>query len=147
MSKLGINLVTLIGHLGRDPEYYNLENKRPTAKTSLATSESWKKDNQEVTDTEWHNIVFYNHLAKTAYKYFKKVRKIFVRGKIKTQKWQDKEGVDRQSTDIIAHDMQLLDSPKGQQPSTSTNRTDAHIEAAFNKHAENKKRPPVDKAA
>ena len=147
MSKVGINLVTLIGHVGRDPEYYNLENKWPIAKTSLATSESWKKDNQEVTDTEWHNIVFYNHLAKTAYKYIKKGRKIFVRGKIKTQKWQDKDGVQRQSTDIIAHDMQLLDSPNGQKPSESTKTTDALIEAAIDKHADNKKRPEVDKDA
>lgn len=96
-----MNQVTLIGHLGRDPEIRRLENGNPVAKVSLATTEKWMDKNQEWQEhTEWHNVVLWNNAAKNAEKYLKKGKKVTIFGKNKTRKWQGKDGIDRWTTEV-----------------------------------------------
>lgn len=112
----GINKVILIGNLGRDPEVRYTPNGLAVANVALATSEAWKdKQSGEMQErTEWHRVVFYQRLAEIAGEYLKKGSKIFVEGRLQTRKWQDKtSGQDRYSTEIIAENMQMLDSKGG----------------------------------
>lgn len=112
----GVNKVILIGNLGKDPEVRYTPSGAAVANITLATSESWKDkttgENQE--RTEWHRIVFYQRLAEIAGEYLRKGSKIFVEGRLQTRKWQDKtSGQDRYTTEIIADNMQMLDSKGG----------------------------------
>lgn len=113
MSKGTVNKVILVGNLGKDPEIRYTPNGIPVANLSLATSESWK-DKQTGADqvrTEWHRIVLYQRLAEIAGEYLKKGSKVFIEGKLQTRKWQDKNsGQDRYSTEIVADELQMLDS-------------------------------------
>ncbi len=111
----GINKVILIGNLGNDPEVRYTPSGSAVANISLATSESWKdKQSGEMQDrTEWHRVVFFNRLAEIVGEYLKKGSKVYVEGKLQTRKWQDKTGNDRYSTEIIASEMQMLDSKSG----------------------------------
>lgn len=108
----GINKAILIGNLGADPEVRYMPSGGAVTNITLATSEAWKdKQTGEQHDrTEWHRIVFYNRLAEIAGEYLHKGSKVYVEGRIQTRKWQDKNGVDRYTTEIIANEMQLLDS-------------------------------------
>lgn len=117
----GVNKVILIGNLGRDPEIRYTPSGMAVANVTLATSESWKdKQSGEMQErTEWHRIVFYQRLAEIAGEYLRKGAKVFVEGRIRTSKWQDKTtGQDRYTTEIIADNMQMLDS-KGSNASSS----------------------------
>jgi single-strand DNA-binding protein len=107
----GINKVILIGHLGADPDLRAMANGSAVTNITLATSEAWKdKQTGEQHDrTEWHRVVFFNRLAEVVGKYLKKGSKIYVEGKLQTRKWQDKNGQDRYTTEIIANEMQMLD--------------------------------------
>lgn len=107
-----LNQVNLIGRLGQDPEVRNMPNGDAICTISLATSETWKdKDSGDKKEaTEWHRVVFFGKLAEVAGKYTKKGGLIYVSGKLKTRKWQDKEGNDRYTTEINAHEMKLLGS-------------------------------------
>ncbi|MDN5873482.1 MAG: single-stranded DNA-binding protein [Sinobacteraceae bacterium] len=107
----GVNKVILIGNLGRDPELKQLPSGSSVVNLPLATSDSWKDKNsgEQRERTEWHNIVFFNQLADIAGKYLKKGARIYVEGSLRTRKWQ-KDGVDRYTTEIVARDMQMLDS-------------------------------------
>lgn len=112
----GVNKVILIGNLGRDPEMRYTPSGAAVASITLATSEVWKDkqtgENQE--RTEWHRIVFYQRLAEIVGEYLRKGSKIFVEGRLRTSKWQDKTtGQDRYTTEIIADNMQMLDSKGG----------------------------------
>lgn len=112
----GVNKVILIGNLGRDPEVRYTPSGMAVANVALATSESWKdKQSGEMQErTEWHRVVFYQRLAEIAGEYLRKGSKIFIEGKIRTSKWQDKTtGQDRYTTEIIADNMQMLDSKGG----------------------------------
>jgi single-strand DNA-binding protein len=112
----GVNKVILVGNLGRDPEVRYTPSGMAVANVTLATSESWKdKQSGETQErTEWHRVVFYQRLAEIAGEYLRKGSKIFVEGKIRTSKWQDKTtGQDRYTTEIIADNMQMLDSKGG----------------------------------
>lgn len=112
----GINKVILIGNLGKDPEMRYTPNGVATASITLATSESWKdKQSGETQErTEWHRVTFYNRLAEIVGEYLKKGSKVFVEGRLQTRKWQDKTtGQDRYMTEIIADNMQMLDSKGG----------------------------------
>ena len=110
----GINKVILIGNLGKDPEVKSFPSGGQVCNVSLATSESWKsKDGQQQEHTEWHNLVFNDKLAEIAGKYLRKGSKIFVEGKIRTRKYQDKEGKERYITEIRVADMQMLDGKPG----------------------------------
>ena len=107
----GINKVTLVGHLGRDPEIRYTQNEIPVCSFSLATSETYKDRNsgEKVTQTEWHNIIMWRGLATTAERFLRKGSLVYLEGKLKTRKWEDKQGQTRYTTEIIADVMQMLD--------------------------------------
>ena len=112
----GVNKVILVGNLGKDPQVNYLDNGVAVANFSLATTESYKnKEGEKVSQTEWHNIVLWRGLAEVAEKYLKKGSSVYIEGKIKTRKWEDKEGVTRYSTEVLADNMTMLG---GRQTST-----------------------------
>jgi len=108
----GINKVILVGNLGKDPEVRYMPNGQAVANVTIATSESWKDKNtgEQQEKTEWHRVVFFRRLAEIVGEYLKKGSKIYVEGKLQTRKWQDNQGQDRYTTEIIANEMQMLDS-------------------------------------
>lgn len=111
----GVNKVILIGNLGSDPEVRYTPSGSAVANVNLATSESWRdKTSGELQDrTEWHRIVFFNRLAEIVGEYLRKGSKIYVEGSLRTRKWQDKNGIERHTTEIIANEMHILDSKSG----------------------------------
>lgn len=116
MSK-GVNKVILIGNLGADPESKYTPAGTAIVSIKLATSESWidKATKEKVERTEWHMVTFFGKLAEVAGEYLKKGAKVYVEGKLQTDKWQDKDGNDRYTTKIIADNMQMLGGkPDGQ---------------------------------
>jgi single-strand DNA-binding protein len=110
-----VNKVILIGNLGRDPEVRYTPSGAAICNVTIATSRNWKaKDSGEkMEETEWHRVVFYDRLAEIAGEYLKKGRPVYVEGRLKTRKWQDKDGVEKYTTEIIAEQMQLLGSREG----------------------------------
>ncbi len=111
---MSVNKVILVGRLGKDPETRYMPNGEAVTNCTLATSENWKdKAGEKQEKTEWHNLTFYRRLAEVAGEYLKKGSMIYVEGKITTRKWQDKEGKDRYTTDIIVGEMQMLGSKSG----------------------------------
>jgi single-strand DNA-binding protein len=108
----GINKVILIGNLGADPEIRYMPSGGAVANLNMATSESWKdKTTGQTQDrTEWHRVVMFNRLAEICGEYLKKGSKLYIEGSLRTRKWQDKEGQDRYTTEIVATEMQMLDS-------------------------------------
>ena len=108
----GVNKVILIGNLGKDPEVRYMPSGGAVTNVTIATSESWKdkQSGEQQERTEWHNVVFFNRLAEIAGEYLKKGSKVYVEGSLRTRKWQDKEGKDRYTTEIVAGEMQMLDS-------------------------------------
>ena len=107
----GINKVILIGNLGTDPEVRYMPQGGAVANLTVATSESWtdKATNEKKEQTEWHRVVIYQRLAEIAGEYLRKGSKVYIEGKLKTRKWQDKDGVERYTTEIIANELQMLD--------------------------------------
>lgn len=105
-----INKVILIGNLGRDPEVRYTPSGAAVCNVSVATTRNWKDKNSgdKVEETEWHRVVFYDRLAEIAGEYLKKGRPVYVEGRLKTRKWQDKDGKDNYTTEIVAEQMQLL---------------------------------------
>ena len=110
-----LNKVQIIGNLGRDPEVRYTPNGNAVCNVSVATTRQWKnKDSGErQEETEWHRVVFYDRLAEIAGEYLKKGRSVYVEGRLKTRKWQDKEGKDQYTTEIIATEMQMLGGREG----------------------------------
>jgi len=117
----GVNKVILIGNLGRDPEIRYMPNGQAVANITIATSESWKDKNtgEQQEKTEWHRVVFFRRLAEIAGEYLKKGSKVYIEGKLQTRKWQDNQGQDRYTTEILANEMQMLDSRGGSNNFTS----------------------------
>ena len=111
----GINKVILIGNLGNDPDVRYTSGGSPIANISLATSESWrdKETGDQQERTEWHRIVFFGRLAEIVSEYLRKGSKVYVEGRLQTRKWQDRDGNDRYTTEIVANEMQMLDSKGG----------------------------------
>ncbi len=112
----GINKVILIGNLGQDPEMRAMPSGGAVTNLTIATSESWKdkQTGQPQERTEWHRVVFFNRLAEIAGEYLKKGSKVYIEGSLRTRKWQDKNtGADRYTTEIVANEMQMLDSRGG----------------------------------
>lgn len=108
---MSVNKVILVGRLGKDPETRYMPNGEAVTNCTLATSENWKdKTGEKQEKTEWHNLTFYRRLAEVAGEYLKKGSQIYIEGKITTRKWQDKEGKDRYTTDIIVNEMTMLGS-------------------------------------
>ncbi|SFC46076.1 single-strand DNA-binding protein [Parapedobacter composti] len=104
----GINKVILVGHLGKDPEIRHLEGNVTVASFPLATSEMYNKDGRKVEQTEWHNIVMWRGLAEVAAKYLFKGKLVYVEGKLRTRTYEDKEGIRRYTTEIVAENFTLL---------------------------------------
>ena len=113
----GINKVIIVGNCGQDPETRYLPSGGAVTNMSLATSESWKDKNtgEQQERTEWHKIVFFNRLGEIAGEYLKKGSKVYVEGSLRTRKWQGQDGSDRYTTEIVASEMQMLDSRGGQE--------------------------------
>jgi len=111
----GINKVILIGNLGQDPEVKYMPNGGAVTNVTVATSETWKDKNtgEQKENTEWHRVVFFRRLAEIAGEYLKKGSKVYIEGRLQTRKWQDQSGNDRYTTEIIANEMQMLDSRGG----------------------------------
>ena len=108
----GINKVIIVGNCGQDPETKYTASGSAITNLSVATSEEWKDKNtgQKQSKVEWHRIVFFNRLAEIAGEYLKKGSKVYIEGKLQTRKWQDQSGADRYTTEIVANEMQMLDS-------------------------------------
>ncbi len=108
----GINKVILIGNLGNDPDVRYTSGGSPIANVSLATSEAWRdKETGDMQErTEWHRVVFFSRLAEIVSEYLRKGSKVYVEGRLQTRKWQDRDGNDRYTTEIVANEMQMLDS-------------------------------------
>ena len=106
----GINKVILVGNLGKDPEVRYLEGGTAVANFTLATSETFKDRNsgERKTNTEWHNVVVWRGLAEIAEKFLKKGMQVYVEGKLRTRQWQDKDGNNRYTTEVVADTLQML---------------------------------------
>ena len=118
----GINKVILVGNLGKDPEGKFMPNGNAVTNIAIATSESWKdkQTGQQQERTEWHRVVFFNRLAEIATEYLKKGSKVYIEGSLRTRKWQAQDGQDRYTTEIVASEMQMLDSRGGSSDYTSS---------------------------
>lgn len=110
MANRGINKVIILGHLGQDPEVRYMPSGGQVTNLRIATSESWrdKETGEQKEQTEWHRVVFFNKLAEIAGQYLKKGSQVYIEGSLRTRKWQDKDGQDRYSTEIIGAEMQML---------------------------------------
>lgn len=116
MAARGINKVIIVGNLGQDPETRYMPSGGAVTNISIATSETWKDKNtgQQQERTEWHRVVFFNRLAEIAGEYLRKGSKVYIEGALRTRKWQDQNtGQDRYTTEIVANEMQMLDSRGG----------------------------------
>lgn len=142
-----LNKVTLIGRLGADPEVKYMPSGGAVTNISLATTRRWKdrQSGERRDETEWHRITFFNRIAEVAGEYLRKGSLIYVEGRIRTRKWQDQNGQDRYTTEIIAEQMQMLDSKSGgtgnfESPSTNSN--------SFNNNqpSNNPQQPPTPSA-
>lgn len=108
----GINKVILIGNLGADPEVRYTQSNSAVCNLSLATSEQWKdkQTGEQRENTEWHKVVLFSRLGEIAGEYLRKGSKVYIEGRLQTRKWQDQNGQDRWTTEIVANEMQMLDS-------------------------------------
>ena len=115
----GINKVIVLGNLGSDPDARYMPNGNAVTNISVATTNSWKdkESGERQEETEWHRVVFFGRLAEIASEYLKKGSQVYVEGRLQTRKWEDKEGNDRWTTEIVANDMQML----GERISSSSN--------------------------
>ena len=106
----GVNKVILVGNLGRDPEMKYTASGAAIANVTIATSESWndKQTGEKVEKTEWHRVVAFQRLAEIMGEYLKKGSQVYIEGKLQTRKWQDQNGQDRYTTEVVANDMQML---------------------------------------
>lgn len=115
MASRGVNKVILVGNLGQDPETRYTPSGSAISNINIATSETWKdkQTGQPQERTEWHRVVFFNRLAEIAGEYLRKGSKVYIEGSLRTRKWQDQQGQDRYTTEIVANEMQMLDSRGG----------------------------------
>ena len=119
----GVNKVILVGNLGQKPEMRYTATQTAVANLSIATTESWKdKESGENRDkTEWHRVVFFGNLAEIAEKYLDKGSSVYIEGKIQTRKWQDKEGKDRWTTEVLGNQLTMLGSRNSSEASVEQN--------------------------
>ena len=132
----GVNRVTLVGNLGKDPDMQFLEGNIAVAKFSLATTESYKdRTGRLISQTEWHTIILWRGLAELAQKYLRRGSPVFIEGRLKTRSWEDKEGNKKFATEIIGENLIMLDK-----------RTDGNTEGIDEQdlRAEEDEMPPVD---
>ncbi len=131
----GVNKVILIGNLGKDPDVRYMPSGSAVTNITVATSEQWrdKQSGEQQERTEWHNVVFFNRLAEIAGEYLRKGSKVYIEGSLRTRKWQGKDGSDRYTTEVVANEMQMLDSKGG--GSGSYDRPPARQQSASNEPA------------
>ena len=129
----GVNKVIVVGRLGSDPDTRYMPSGSAVTNVSVATSESWKdkETGEKQEKTEWHRVVFFNRLAEIASEYLKKGSQIYVEGRLQTRKWEDKEGNEKWTTEIVANQMQMLgermsagSSNNDRAPAQNTNKND-----------------------
>ena len=122
MASRGVNKVILVGNVGNDPEFRVMPNGNGVANVSIATSEAWKDKNtgDQQEKTEWHRVVFFNRLAEIVEQYVKKGSKLYIEGRLQTRSWEQ-DGVKRYTTEIVASEMQMLDSRGGAGASSDDN--------------------------
>ncbi len=120
----GINKVILIGNLGADPETRYTANNTAVCTFSLATHEQWrdKQSGEQKENTEWHRVVMFGKLGEVGGEYLRKGSKVYIEGRLQTRKWQGQDGQDRYTTEIVANDMQMLDSRGGSAPMDESQR-------------------------
>ncbi len=135
----GINKVILVGNVGVDPDVRYMPNGNAVTTLSVATSETWKdKTTGEKQDrTEWHRVVCFNRLGEIAGEYVRKGSKLYVEGSLRTRKWQDQQGQDKYTTEIIANDIQMLDSKGGSNASYDEGQS-SYAPASQNNYQANK---------
>jgi len=104
----GVNKVILVGHLGKDPEARQLEGGVSVVSFPMATSETFNKDGKKVEQTEWHNIVMWRGLADVAAKFLQKGKLVYIEGKLRTRSFEDKEGIKKYTTEVVAENFTLL---------------------------------------
>ena len=116
MASRGVNKVILVGNLGQDPDVKYMPNGDAVVNVTLATSDSWKDKatGEKREKTEWHRIVMFRRLGEIAGEYLRKGSKVYIEGKLQTRKWQGQDGTDRYTTEVVANEMQMLDSRGGQ---------------------------------
>ncbi|MDM1295475.1 single-stranded DNA-binding protein [Sphingobacterium sp. N143] len=117
----GVNKVILVGHLGKDPEIRYLEGNVSVASFPLATSETYNKDGKRVEQTEWHNIVMWRGLADVAVKYLTKGKLVYIEGRLRTRTYEDKEGIRRYATEVVAETFTLLGRKSDFEPTGGAN--------------------------
>ena len=123
----GINKVILVGNVGNAPEVRQTTEGNAITTLSLATSETWKdkQTGEKQEKTEWHRVVFFRQIAEIVGKYVRKGSKLYIEGSLRTRKWQDQQGIDRYTTEIVANDMQMLDSRHDEERLFNNEPTDA----------------------
>lgn len=120
-----VNRVTLIGHLGKDPETRYMQNGDAVTNITLATSDTWKDKNGDKQEkTEWHRITLYRKLAEIAGKYLHKGSNIYLEGRLETKKFTDKNGIEKYVTDIIANNFKMLDKKQSDQQPTQQGKSE-----------------------
>jgi single-strand DNA-binding protein len=141
----GVNKVILLGNVGKDPETRYLPSGGAVANLSLATSESWKDKNtgQQQEKTEWHRIVFFNKLAEIVNEYVKQGSKIYVEGSLRTRSWEQ-DGVTKYATEIVASEMQLLDSRNGGPAAAQSNAPTQRNQQSAPANSAPQSQPPYD---
>lgn len=122
----GINKVILIGHLGKDPEIRTLDGGVSVASFPLATSETFNKDGRKVEQTEWHNIVMWRGLADVAAKFLQKGKLVYIEGKLRTRSFEDKEGIKKYTTEVVAENFTMLGRKSDFEPEGNSHKPGKH---------------------
>jgi len=131
---MSVNKVILVGNVGNDPEVKYLDGGTAVAKFSLATTENYKnKAGERVSQTEWHNVVAWRHLAELTEKYIAKGKQLFIEGRITTRSWEDKDGNKRYTTEIIAQSIQMLGRKSDDENSTTPQASSKPASSAIDK--------------
>jgi len=142
----GINKVILVGNLGKDPETRYMPSGKAVTNFSIATSESWtdRQSGDKQERTEWHNIVLFDKLGEIAAEYLRKGSQVYIEGSLRTRKWQDKEGKDRYTTEIVGRDMQMLGGRGGAGGSSGGGGGGGEMRQSRQAPAEDRGAPPSD---
>jgi len=112
MAQLGVNRITLIGNLGQDPKLNHTENNRAVCNFSLAVNEQYHSGDEKIERTEWFRIVTFNALAEVCHQYLTKGRVVYIVGRVQTRRYEDRDGVERSVTEVVANVMKMLDRAK-----------------------------------
>ena len=144
MASRGVNKAVILGNVGDDPSIRYMPNGKAVANFTVATSEQWKdQQGQKQERVEWHRCTAYDKLAEIIGEYVKKGSKLYLEGKLQTRKWQDQQGQDRYTTEIIVNEMQMLDGrPAGTRPPAQANSPDASPPPSANSRTTTE--PPMD---